>query len=94
MRCVVTSHRSIIQITNILESQNGSLFYFREVKYMKKFDKEYSTQFTPEMKYLQSVGINYVFVKDINDVTTYKYEKSPELFKHLEIFYLELKKQK
>lgn len=54
---------------------------------MKKFDKEYSTQFTPEMKFLLERGIKYTFVKEINGVTTYKYEKTPELFKTLEIFY-------
>lgn len=53
----------------------------------KKFDMEYSTQYTPEMKYLQSIGLYYVFVKDINNVTTYKYKKTPELFKALWIFY-------
>ena len=45
---------------------------------IKKFDKEYSTQYTPEMKYLQSKGINYSFVKEIEGVTTYKYTKTPE----------------
>ena len=54
---------------------------------MKKFDKEYSTQYTPEMKFLLKQGIKYTFVKEINCVTTYKYEKTPELFKILEIFY-------
>lgn len=54
---------------------------------MKKFDKEYSTQYTPEMKFLLEQGIKYTFVKEINSVTTYKYEKTPELFKALEIFY-------
>lgn len=54
---------------------------------MKKFDKEYSTQYTPEMKFLLEQGIKYTFVKEINGVTTYKYEKSPELFKTLEVFY-------
>lgn len=39
------------------------------------------------MKYLLENGIEYTFVKDINGVTTYKYEKTPELFKALEIFY-------
>ena len=34
---------------------------------MKKFDKEYSTQYTPEMKYLKSKGINYSFVKEIGE---------------------------
>ena len=54
---------------------------------IKIFDKEYSTQFTPEMKYLQNIGINYNFVKLINEVNTYKYTKTPELFHALEIFY-------
>ena len=54
---------------------------------MRKFDKEYSTQYTPEMKFLLEQGIKYTFVKEINGVTTYKYEKTPELFMALEIFY-------
>ena len=54
---------------------------------MKKFDKEYSTQYTPEMKFLLEQGIKYTFVNEINGVTTYKYEKTPKLFKALEIFY-------
>jgi hypothetical protein len=54
---------------------------------IKKFDKEYATQYTPEMKYLESVGIKYKFVKILNEVNTYKYTKSPELFHALEIFY-------
>ena len=58
---------------------------------MKKFDKEYSTQYVPEMKYLQSKGINYSFVKEINGITTYKYTKTSELFKLLAIFYAEKK---
>lgn len=48
---------------------------------IKKFDKEYSTQYVPEMKYIQSKGIEYSFVKDVQGVTTYKYTKAPELFK-------------
>lgn len=54
---------------------------------MKKFDKEYSTQFVSEMKFLLSMNIKYTFVKTINGVTTYKYTKTPELFKALELFY-------
>lgn len=53
----------------------------------KIWDKEYSTQYTPEMKYLQSKGINYSFVKEVNGVTTYKYTKTSELFKVLMDFY-------
>lgn len=54
---------------------------------MKKFDKEYATQYVAEMKYLESVGIKYDFVKQINGVTTYKYTKNALLFHYLEIFY-------
>lgn len=54
---------------------------------MKKFDKEYSTQYTPEKDYLMNYGIIPSFIKEINGVTTYKYTKSSELFKYLTIFY-------
>lgn len=53
----------------------------------KIWDKEYSTQYTPEMKYLQLKGINYSFVKEINGVTTYKYTKTSKLFQALMDFY-------
>lgn len=53
----------------------------------KKWDKEYSTQYVPEMKYLQSLGIDYSFVKEINGVTTYKYAKTSKLFEALVGFY-------
>lgn len=53
----------------------------------KIWDKEYSTQYVPEMKYLQLKGINYSFVKEINGVTTYKYTKTSKLFKALMDFY-------
>ena len=54
---------------------------------IKKWDKEYSTQYVPEMKYLLSKGINYSFVKEIDGITTYKYTKTPELFLELVSFY-------
>lgn len=54
---------------------------------MKKFDKEYSTQFTPEKEYLLQNGIMPSFIKIINEVTTYKYTKTSELFRLLTIFY-------
>lgn len=53
----------------------------------KNFDYEYSTQYVKEMKYLESIGIKYNFVKDINGITTYKYVKNSKLFKALSIFY-------
>lgn len=54
---------------------------------MKKYDKEYSTQFSPEKDYLLSKGIKPSFTKVINNVTTYKYTKTSDLFKELAIFY-------
>ena len=54
---------------------------------MKKFDKEYFTQYTPEKEYLLQNGIPPSFVKVINGVTTYKYSKTSELFRLLTIFY-------
>lgn len=56
---------------------------------MKKFDKEYNTQYTPEKEYLLIKGIKPSFVKNINGVTTYKYKKTPELFLALVSFYME-----
>ncbi len=54
---------------------------------MKRFDKEYSTQYTPEKKYLMNKGIKPSFIKEINGVTTYKYTKTSELFLALVSFY-------
>lgn len=54
---------------------------------MKKFDKEYSTQYTPEKEYLQEHGVTPTFVKNINGVTTYKYTKTSKLFELLMFFY-------
>ena len=58
----------------------------------KKFDCEYSTQYVKEMKYLESVGIKYSFVKEISGITTYKYVKNAKLFRALELFYEQFEK--
>lgn len=58
---------------------------------MKKFDKEYSTQYTPEKQFLWDVGIKPTFIKVIDEVTTYKYEKTAELFAALVLFYSQIK---
>ena len=55
---------------------------------MKKFDKEYSTQYTPEKEYLLSKGIKPSFVKVVSGVTTYKYTKTSKLFAALMSFYM------
>jgi RPA family protein len=57
------------------------------VKIMKKYDKEYSTQYSPEKDYLLKNGIKPSFVKIIDNVTTYKYTKTSKLFKLLSLFY-------
>ena len=57
-----------------------------------RFDKEYSTQWNKEKVYLESVGIKYDFVKELNGISTYKYTKTSELFNALESFYIEIKK--
>lgn len=54
---------------------------------MKRYDKEYRTQWTPEKDYLLSLGIKPTYIKVIDEVTTYKYTKTSELFKALAIFY-------
>ncbi|WP_206459458.1 hypothetical protein [Anaerovorax sp. IOR16] len=58
---------------------------------MKKFDKEYSTQYLKEVRYLDSIGIKYSFVKEINNISTYKYTKNLDLFNALGIFYKDIK---
>lgn len=55
----------------------------------QKFDKEYSTQFKKEVEYLKSKGIYYSFVKNVDNISTYKYTKTPELFQTLVSFYME-----
>ena len=59
---------------------------------MKKFDSEYSTQYVKEKQYLLQNNIKYTFVKEIDGITTYKYKKTPELFRILEIFYTKFQK--
>ena len=54
---------------------------------MKKFDIEYSTQYTPEKDFLLNNGIKPSFVKVVNEVTTYKYKKTKRLFELLTVFY-------
>lgn len=58
-----------------------------EYDFMKKFDKEYFTQYIPEKEFLKSYGINPTFVKVINGITTFKYEKNNKLFQILSLFY-------
>lgn len=52
------------------------------------FDKEYATTYLREVEFLKSLGIRYTFVKSLNNVSVYKYEKTPELFEALGFFYM------
>ena len=54
---------------------------------MIKIDNEYSTQWVREMKWLETNGVFYDFVKVLNGVTTYKYKKTSKLFHLLAEFY-------
>ena len=54
---------------------------------MKKFDKEYSTNWIKGKDFLMSKGIRYVFVKEIDGVDTWKYIKDYKLFSVLAEFY-------
>jgi len=52
-----------------------------------KIDQEYNCVWWDECKYLLSHGIKYVFVKEINGVTTWKFKKNATLFRLLSNFY-------
>ncbi len=52
-----------------------------------KYDKEYATQWLKEVDYLESVGIQPAFDKDINGVKTFKYTKNKRLFEALAKFH-------
>lgn len=55
---------------------------------IKKFDKEYKTQYLKEVDFLTDKGIRYAFVKrNVDDIRTYKYAKTKELFSALAEFY-------
>ena len=54
---------------------------------ISKFDKEYSTQWLAEKIWLSDHGIDYVFVKNIDGIDTFKYTKTFELFVCLAEFY-------
>lgn len=54
---------------------------------VKKFDREYPVTFIKEKQFLDSCGIKYTFVKEVDGITTYKYKKTPFLFECLSIFY-------
>ena len=59
------------------------------------FDKEYSTQWKREVRFLEDKGINYTYAKRHfkYPVTKYKYTKTPELFLALAEFYNQVRNE-
>ena len=62
----------------------------------KAFDSEYNTQFKKEMLYLKDRGIEPVYIKKSGEyrIPTYKYTKTPELFRAVADFYEQQKRVK
>lgn len=62
----------------------------------KAFDSEYNTQFKKEMLYLKEHGIDPVFIKKTGEyrIPTYKYTKTPELFRVVADFYEQQQNEK
>ena len=60
------------------------------------FDKEYSTQWRREVKFLEEKGINYTYAKrhPKYPIVKYKYTKTPELFLALAEFYNQVRAEK
>ena len=60
------------------------------------FDKEYSTQWRREVKFLEDKGINYTYAKKHPQypIIRYKYTKTPELFLALAEFYNQVRNEK
>ncbi|MBP5423850.1 MAG: hypothetical protein J6Y78_15545 [Paludibacteraceae bacterium] len=60
------------------------------------FDKEYSTQWRREVKFLEDKGINYTYAKKHYKypIIRYKYTKTPELFLALVEFYNQVRNEK
>ena len=52
-----------------------------------KYDKEYRTQYLPEVDFLKSKGIYPTFIKTEYGVENYKYTKNKKLFMALIEFY-------
>ena len=62
----------------------------------KAYDSEYATQFRREMEYLKERGIDYTYCKRTGEyrVPTYKYTKTPELFRAVADFYEQHRNEK
>ena len=62
----------------------------------KAYDFEYATQYRKEVEYLKSRGIEPTYMKRVGEyrIPTYKYTKTPELFRAVADFYEQRKHEK
>lgn len=62
----------------------------------KAYDSEYATQTYREVEYLKACGIEPTFAKRTGEyrVLTYKYKKTPELFRAVADFYEQRRNEK
>lgn len=62
----------------------------------KAYDSEYATQTHREMEYLKACGIEPTFIKRTGEyrILTYKYKKTPELFRAVADFYEQRRNEK
>ena len=53
------------------------------------YDMEYATQFRKEVEFLKAHGIKHTYKKKVGEfkIPTYKYKKTPELFRLVAEFY-------
>ena len=62
----------------------------------KAYDSEYATQFRREVEFLNERGINPTYIKRVGEyrIPTYKYTKTPELFRAVADFYEQRRNEK
>lgn len=62
----------------------------------KAYDSEYATQFRREVEFLKERGIEPTYMKRVGEyrIPTYKYTKTPELFRAVADFYEQRRNEK
>ena len=62
----------------------------------KAFDSEYATQYRREVEYLKEHGFEHTYIRRYGKygVPTYKYTKTPELFRAVADFYEQRRNEK
>jgi len=62
----------------------------------KAYDSEYATQFRREVEFLKERGFEPTYIKRVGEyrIPTYKYTKTPELFRAVADFYEQRRNEK